>query len=1177
MYLSELEIFGFKSFAQKTNFKFTDGISALVGPNGCGKTNIVDAIRWVLGEQKTSVLRSDIMENVIFNGTKSRKPLGLAEVSMIIENNNRVLPLEYSQVRITRRLLRNGESRYMLNNTRCRLRDIYDLFMDTGMGPDSYSVIELKMVEAILSGKVDERRSLFEEAAGITKYKLRRKETSRKLDTVRHDLERVKDLLSEVEKNVNSLQRQAAKTRRYNKLVSQVKELDLKIIKYNYDIKLSETKKADDLIKSLQNEHSKQEKDISELNHTYNALKQDVQKAEKQYSDTLAKAEGLSSDIAETGKEIALLEEKLNNANNMIGRLEGEIESSVAGKKNIHDEIVTKQKLLAEITSKKASLEETAEEVRSAKEYIQNSVSDARAELDRFNEQLINTRTRIQTIKSNEQRLAGRKKNILERIDKEKEQSAQYKKELLQKNEEIKSINAEIQSSSSNLDKLIIKLDKGKNEGKTLKQALRNFRIKADEISSKLNSNNSTITYLENLTDAGSEQKFLLTDKKWEPESGKTLLYEAVSIADDYKAALQAALGLFAKYFVVSSKSEAESAISRLSAENKGKAGFIILDDILEFTGENNLRKEAENKLVSFIEADEPVKKFLSIILADYYLFENLELAENAVKSGKVSVAITPDGSIVNTNGSFYSGSLNANEGKALGKNIRINAVRKENDKLQKELNAIAGNEIEINHKIDSLQLQKLDIEINTVRTGLDAQRQKLASLQLSRESLENKIDFSSGSLKRAQDEIIELEGSTSGEMKELEELKTLQQEIEINFDQSRKQFDNKSEELKISDENLRNAEIDLVKIKSEEQSIEREIKGLESQLLNLDSVDNSRKKELETNNELLIEIGKQKKLLRIRLEELEKESNEVKTRKDMLRDTRESLAEQLEDAERNLNAARQGIDRSREKILSAELEAGENRLLIKTYSQRVKENYQSDIESLEKPDADFNTEEAESEVSSLREKLSGIGNVNFMALEEFEKENERYEFYKQQVADLEQSEITLVETIDEINKTAQRNFRETFEQIRENFKELFITLFGKEGDADISLDEGDPLEADIDIKAKPPGKRPHTIEMLSGGEKTLTAIALLFAIYLVKPSPFCILDEVDAPLDDNNIVKFVSLIRKFSDRTQFLVVTHNKKTMAAADTLYGITMQEEGVSKIVSVRLDITKGQTRA
>lgn len=1171
MYLSKLEISGFKSFAHRLKFQFTDGVSAIVGPNGCGKTNVVDAIRWVLGEQKTSVLRSDVMENVIFNGTSQRKPLSMAEVTLTLQNNKMVLPTEYSEVTLTRRLFRNGDSHYYLNKSRCRLRDIVDLFMDTGMGSDSYSVIELKMVEAILSGKPEERRHLIEEAAGVNKYKVRRKEASRKLESVQVDLVRVNDILQEVQKNVASLSRQASKTRRYNKLLEELNLVEVELIKHEYFGIRKEYLSIQETINELNEKRTAVEKQIADLDEELNKLNSQRSALEKEYRNARDNEGRIVSEISQKNQDLAVSREKLAN---LIGRQETLIRELDEADSSIRKLNASLESIKLRLKNSSTEREKTRNDfiAKSGKRDEYGKVLKGIRENTTFSrEEMLTIQGNINQLKDAARRIESRKSGLENKIrETDKEES-----EVLEKINEHDSELENAQKEKKSLEKALSLAAKNLKSAQELQSRLENesssLKEKIISMSAELSQKNASLEFLLSLVESDETSKFLFEEKEWQSGSEMMPLAEAVNIDEKFLIALNTALGEAGKYIIVPTRKDAIAGAAMLNEHKKGRATFICRDSIAPFPGFNSkdLPKGAHGWITEIIRAEDDLRNALRALLGKTAIVENDDLALKLIKDGTADAAVTLDGRYFSRLGLVRGGSTSQKEMEFIGKQDKMAGLKKDIGKIHSALAEAEKNLVHVTSSLDNLNISELNEEYKRSDAGLTNCINNISKIEMQKELSQKKLVMIQEGNQRYQDEINEIEDESGRFNSELENLAEQLTQAEEDHRVNQSELENAESYFAELQENVRLAELADVQLAAELSNIENEAAGIEKQIENLKTSQANKREDIKLNKEAIALLQKKIENFAAELESLQVLETEAMNLCEITNASIMNLQEQFDTITGESHTIRKNFDRINESLHNADLEYNEKKSQLKSLQFRAMELHKIEIENLEfTPAEDFSLVDARAQARDLRDKLSSLGSVNFLALEEFERESQRLEFYEKQVNDLVNSEKTLKETISEINITAEKKFMDTFEDIRTNFTMLFKKLFGNEGEGDIRLADDRPLESDIIIMAKPPGKRPNSIEQISSGEKTLTAIALLFAIYLVKPSPFCILDEVDAPLDDANIDRYISLIKDFSKDTQFLIVTHNKRTMESADTLYGITMEEEGVSKVVSVRL---------
>lgn len=1172
MYLSRLEIFGFKSFAHKVELKFNGGITVIVGPNGCGKTNIVDAIRWVLGEQRASILRSDKMEDVIFNGTKNRKPLGMAEVSITIENTRGILPMEYSEVTITRRIFRSGESEYLLNKVPCRLKDIIDLFADTGMGANAYSVIELKMIESLLSEKAEERRKLFEEAAGITKYKQRKKVTLRKIEDVKNDLSRINDIIREVQKNVASLERQAKKAEKYNQIFEELRSKEIELMEKEFSefhrtlIYLEET---------LNRERSKKISvgdELSKGEQLLDVLRNELKTIESQVEEIHLKIETGNRELNLIEQEIVLLKERKKMLVERIGkmsqekvdsqRLLYELNQKISEKKLLYDaNLIEKGKIESEFSDKKKELDE-----------ISRNLDEKRVLVRNLNEALINKMNEISRKRSEIEKIKVRVENLRGKVDLLSDERKAYEKEISESEIELNTYfekRATLLNELANSERVFNEMEILK---KSLEAEIEELQRRLFEIQNEYEKKISKIDFLKELVekhvDLPEGAQFLVQNYN----SNFKSVSDVIEVEPEFSVAIESALGESAGYLIVDTVEEAEKAIDVLKSQNKSKVTFICLDKIRENYASNlPVRGDGiigwANEMVL---CERKFKKVIDLLLDEFLIVRDKSSALEALKNYGNVKCVTLEGEIFTDEGLIKGGSTNGSSQSIIGKKKQIESLEKEAERLKDELNRIQNEIDRKNREIDAINLKELTDVVKNIQASITEVEKIINQLEYKKAKAKGSIvniDKEKVEIEREMSTLSEVLASLEDEVVVLEKEK---EKIEYDLSIATSEFEALEREWNTKAKHLTEININLVSIENEEKNLEAEIKRLEDEIARVSSkiseydVDiEEGKLQIENIEFNLVELNDKHKMLEEEISILRERLREVQAQHS------EKVAE-IQSLERKIREERIKYEEYISVTHDLEMKINEIKLRMQNLKERAKEEYQIELEY--KEFENYNIAVLREEVENLKAKLKLLGPVNLLAFNDYQEEKKRLEFLLSQKEDLIESEKTLKETIEEINTTAERKFLETFEKIRENFKKTFETLFGAESEADLKLlpDENgkiDPLESKIEIMAKPKGKRLQSIDLLSAGEKTLTAIALLFAIYLVKPSPFCVLDEVDAPLDDANIDRFINLLKAFSKDTQFIIVTHNKKTMEAADTYYGVTMEEEGVSKIVSVR----------
>ncbi|MCX6148471.1 MAG: hypothetical protein NTW25_14655, partial [Candidatus Kapabacteria bacterium] len=735
--------------------------------------------------------------------------------------------------------------------------------------------------------------------------------------------------------------------------------------------------------------------------------------------------------------------------------------------------------------------------------------------------------------------------------------------------ESISLTNAEL-SFNSNLNESEQSLNLAKEKKSHLNSVIDSIKQNLSNSKNQLGAKRATLDFLNSLVDSNATSKFLLDNKfkidGFEPE----ILAESIGADDQFRIALGSLLGDSSQYLLVDNDENAQKAFDFLTISGKGKASIVAKSSIPNLPVPKEVKNENIFGLASeIVRVDDKLRSFLRVLFGNTVIVKNKEAAIIAINDFKVDKAVTLNGEIYSNFGLHRGGGTLKDEGVTIGKNERIIKVKSEIKEIENEINNL---NLELNdnqEELTQIDISKLEREFKQIENDIKNNNYKYSELQLKKQSFEQNLELIDQATQRYSNEISEIN-------KEYESIDEVIAEHEQILNDEKSNYMKISEVLTLAENDYNNAasefrevEIKQANIKTEIAQFERDLQRVKHNIDNEINRSKTRENEIANNNSIIDNINLRLINLTSEISEIEINLNTVTSERQYLEENKKDLAEQLSTELIQINELRNNLDKAKDSIHKNELVLSDLNSKANFVTSRALENYDTDITLDEfSPNSEFSLENSKNNVSELKEKLSAIGSVNFEALEQFEEQSQRLDFYEKQVADLTESQKTLQETIEEINQTAERNFIETFDKIRDNFKYLFSKLFDEDGFADIKLGDGNPLEADISITAKPPGKKPHSIEMLSGGEKTLTAIALLFSIYMVKPSPFCILDEVDAPLDDANIGRFISMIRQFSDETQFLIVTHNKKTMEAADTLYGITQQETGISKIVSVRL---------
>lgn len=1170
MQLSKLEIKGFKSFGDKVVINFDEGITGIVGPNGCGKSNIVDSIRWVLGEQSSKTLRSEKMENVIFNGTKKRKPTQLAEVSLTFNNTKNLLPTEYSQVTLTRRYYRSGESEYLLNGVTCRLKDITNLFLDTGIASNSYSIIELKMVDDLLNDKDNSRRGLFEEAAGISKFKKRKKETLKKLSDTDADLERVEDLLYEIEKNMRSLERQAKQTEKYYKLKDQYKALSVQLARKS-------VQKSTDLFNSLTKQiESENDKKIS-LNKQVKEKEAELEKAksdliirekalstrQKALNDHVSKIRQYESEKKIKNERLRFLNDKSENLRDQIQQDRKSNERASFSVESLNQEKSTAAKLLAEIEHKVAILKEGYESQKSKTNRLQEEQETLRRIQKNKQEEVYQLK---KSVEIKELQLSSMKQELEKTATNSSEQNAsllEFDKKVSHLKEELSVKNRELSKKKDAQNELENRIESTENTITVIREELTQTNRKLD---ARQNEFNLTKSLVENLEGFPEAIKFLKKKAGWKKNA--PLLSDILTCDEEYRVTVENYLEPYLNYYIVEKEADAYEAINILSDAAMGKANFFILDSFEKFSPSDTNLYDNAFPVTEIIEFDAKFKKLMTYILDNVYIFEGEY--KNIPKDDN-NTFITKNGKVTRRRYSLTGGSVGLFEGKKIGRAKNLEKLEKEIKQLTKKINEIEPSLSEKVKELEKLKsssvkedIEEMQVAINqvneeyiSIKTKQEQFSQMLSDADMRKEDILDKIDeLSSGISKDKPQAEAEEKELLIGEQKlaqindELNEQSELLNEKSSAFNEQNiffHQQDNRvkslEQEISYKQDAFNNSKIRIEKNQEDLVSTEAEIKSL--------------LEKNETNDDELVAMYEERESIEQAVNEAEKEYYSIR-----------GSIDEVDKNEREIQRSRESVDMT---IMELQNKLNETKLELSSVKERLSVEFNINLDDLLDEEVNYEEDEGnlQEEVNQIKDKLERMGPINPMAMEAYNEIKERNDFITEQREDLFKAKDSLLSTINEIDAVAKDTFLEAYEKIKENFVKVFRSLFTEEDDCDLRLSNPEnPLESSIEIIAKPKGKRPLTINQLSGGEKTLTATSLLFAIYLIKPAPFCIFDEVDAPLDDANIDKFNNIIKTFSKDSQFIIVTHNKRTMASTDIIYGITMIEQGVSRVIPVDL---------
>ena len=1167
MRLKSLEIKGFKSFADKTVVNFDEGITGIIGPNGCGKSNIIDSIRWVIGEQKISALRSENLDALVFNGSRTRSASGLAEVSLTFENTKNLLPTEFSTVTVTRKFYKNGESEYRLNDVSCRMKDIHNLFMDTGISTDSYAIIELGMVDDIIRDKENSRRRMLEQAAGITIYKTRKKEAKAKLDLTEADLNRIEDLLFEINNQLKTLENQAKKAEKYFEIKKDYKEIAVELAKASLEgfndtyhklneQQVTETDKRIQLEAQIATEEAaleadrvgfiEKEKALQTMQHEFNDLVQKLRTQENEknlasqkLSYLKEKESSLKSFLDKASGQLSGIDESIVFTTQQLTEEEGKMSNLQAQLDNAQLEVATKRQVFDDRRAAVDQLRKSYQDVQRKQFEAEKKVAVADASIQNLQRAL------VQLQDERQQREAQLKQLEDQRVEKEQE----------------------LEDKRVDLRQLQEQHEHTKQQILETQQQLENLRTKLAEENRKLDAKRNEHALLKSMIDSmegyPESVKFLSKNNSWNHAS--PILTNIIYVKEAYRAAVENVLEPYLNYYVVNDLAEGLEAVNLLDNNKKGKANFFLLDKINEYQPIAGHQPAGTIPAMDVIEVEDQYRTLAAYLLSNVFIAED----ETALEDSNGAIVLEKTGKFVKGAYSLSGGSVGLFEGKKIGRAKNL-------EKLAEEL--VGLEKVVVNRKSE-IQARQNEVIAHTQQlkeTAIRQTQQQISELTNQLFALQNKIE--------------NLTSSHAASTKRLEDLQT---NLDINQDSIadvREELTGLIDQLLAAGNDMKTQEQDYTLAEQDYQEVNRLFNDSNLQLTRQQSKISALKTELQFKNNQLNDLTLQ---IETNTVQLKLASENIIENEATLNESEAFLVNLMrmkDDEEKKLNGADQAYYNLRNTLAEKESEVrlkvkskemldhllseikdktNELKLQLAGMKERLSVEFRINLDDIIDQVRTTDTAVEDLQVASdrMKKRLENMGEVNPTAIEAFTEMKKRYDFIVEQKNDLVSAKESLLQTIQEVETTANQKFLDTFNAVRENFQKVFRALFTEEDFGDLILENPENLaETGIDIIAKPKGKKPSSIGQLSGGEKTLTATALLFAIYLIKPAPFCILDEVDAPLDDANVGKFTKMIQQFSDNSQFIIVTHNKQTMGAVDVIYGVTMQEPGVSKLVPV-----------
>lgn len=1165
MRLKSLEIKGFKSFADKTVLNFDEGITGVIGPNGCGKSNIIDSIRWVIGEHKISNLRSENLESLVFNGSKSRSASGLAEVSLTFENTKNLLPTEFNTVTVTRKYYKSGESEYRLNDVACRLKDIHNLFMDTGVSTDSYAIIELGMVDDIIKDKENSRRKMLEQAAGITIYKTRKKEAKLKLDATEQDLARIEDLLFEINNQLKSLESQAKKAEKYFEIKKDYKEVSIELAKaalegFNItyrDLNQQQQQEVDKRIE-LETEIAKEDAALEQEKLAFVEKEKALQQMQHAYNEMLDKVRNKENEKSLSAQRLQHLKERQGGLHDFLQKAAGQLKGLEESIQFTGSQITDEEQKLIQLENKLQELQLAVEEKRKVFDDKRSSIDTLRKENQAIQRNQFEAEKKVAVADTSIQ-------NLQRTISQIQEEKAQRQAQLTQLEEDKKTKEAELAQKQTDIEQLQQQHEFTKEQILQTQNMMEGLRNSLADENRKLDAKKNEHDLLKSLVDSmegyPESVKFLHKNTGW--NHAAPLLSDIIYVKEQYRAAVENVLEPYLNYYVVNDLQEGLQAVHLLDDNKKGKANFFLLD---KFNGVEQQHQPAGTlPALDVVEIDAQYAKLAQHLLGNVFIAED----EEALKDSNGSVILEKTGKYVKGKYSLTGGSVGLFEGKKIGRAKNLEKLSKEiaaQDKivtaLKQEIQQKHNEVITYNNQLKENAIRQTQQDINQLTNLVFSLRNKI-------ENLHHLETISTTRVEELQNQLQNNHTAIASTRTELEQCNLQMEELANRLQGVEMDYTAAEEAYNLTTKNYNEGNLQFTRQQSKIASIKQELEFKSNQFNDLNiQVENSSMQQKEVSENLEQTAAVLKEVETLLIEMLHGKEDEEKKLNDADQEyynIRNQLTEK-ESALRLKQRSKEGIDHLLNEIKD---KLTDLKLQLAGMKERLSVEFKVDLDAIidEPRTGDTPLEELQEKNERMRKRLENMGEVNPTAIEAYTEMKKRYEFILEQKNDLVTAKDSLMQTIQEVEATANQQFLDTFNRTRENFQRVFKALFTEEDTADMVLVDPENLaETGIDIIAKPKGKRPSSIGQLSGGEKTLTATALLFAIYLIKPAPFCILDEVDAPLDDANVGKFTNMIKQFSENSQFIIVTHNKMTMSAVDVIYGVTMQEAGVSKLVPV-----------
>lgn len=1170
MRLKTLEIKGFKSFADKTVLRFDEGVTGVIGPNGCGKSNIIDSIRWVIGEHKISALRSENMSGLIFNGSKSRSASGLAEVSLTFENTRNLLPTEFTTVTVTRKYFKNGESEYRLNDVACRLKDIHNLFMDTGVSTDSYAIIELGMVDDIIKDKENSRRRMLEQAAGISIYKTRKKEAKSKLEATELDINRIEDLLFEIHNNLKTLESQARKAERYYEIKKKYRDVSIELAKASLEGFHDTFNRLNGQLEAEQDKKLAMETAIATEEAAIEKEKLDFTEKEKALQQLQHAFNELVNTIRTQENDKKLAEQKLTYLTNQQRSSEEFLAGAGSRMQQIQDAIASGEKQLGEAARSLEEMNSQAEDARELLEGKKELYLQKKDALEKGRSAYQQWQRRQFEAEKNTAVTETSLQNLVAGVRQLEEDNASRENQMSALHAEKETLEETLQELKDTLEDLTLHQEETREKILSTQSDMEELRSRMIEknriLDQKKNEHDLLKSLVDNLEGYPDSIKFLKKNEQWHAHA--LILSDVMSCQEKYRAAVEGLLEPYLNYYVVDNLEEALDAVRLLDENKKGKANFFLLDKFQDAQP----APAAPEGLIPALDVVETDPRYGA--LAAYLL--NRVLITDDLSSVGESLLNDPDSVVIETSGKRYrsryhlgGGSAGLFEGKKLGRAKNLETLQSDIARLEQEVGQLNAEIKERHNRVLGYNAELNDQKLAQAREAVTQTQNKVFALDNRRENMQFQVESNQKRLAEMKTTLSDTEARLSQAREELGGLaENLAQAKEL-IETSEKEYQLAEHQYNMDSAQFNNLNLQSIRQQSHVQSLTQDLEFKKSQLTELQAQITRNSEQLsgivtEIEAARLVVSGAEEELVEL-FKRRETEEKELNEKDQAYYNSRNHVAE-LETA---LRAKQRGKEQIEQGLTDIRDKHNDLKLQLAGMKERLQVEFKVNLEEiLEEARTGEEAEESlREEAEKMKKRLENMGEINPTAIEAFSEMKKRYDFIMEQKTDLVEARDSLESTIREVEATANQKFLDTFNQVKENFIQVFKALFTEEDEADMILSDPENLaDTGIEIMAKPKGKRPTAITQLSGGEKTLTATALLFAIYLIKPAPFCILDEVDAPLDDVNVEKFTHMIRKFSNNSQFIIITHNKMTMSAVDVIYGVTMQEAGVSKLVPV-----------